>query len=154
MNRRLLALGLILCILLSGCNLFSDSEPDEPDPAVPEEPADDAPQDDPDTETDPVEPLPLPVTGGVDWNDAPAQSVGEGGTAPDEAVRPVYTYSVVYDFCTSTVQVPTTALIFPMSGASFYTPTMSTLPACAIRFYKTGSTSSLIHGCRSWPTPT
>ena len=68
MNRRLLALGLILCILLSGCNLFSDSEPDEPDPAVPEEPADDAPQDAPDTETDPVEPLPLPVTGGIDWN--------------------------------------------------------------------------------------
>lgn len=99
MNRRLLALSLILFILLSGCNLFSDSESDEPGPTAPEEPVDTPQEDAPVPEPEPVEPLALPVTNGIDWNDAPAQSVGEGGPAPDTVSRPLFQYNAS-GYCT------------------------------------------------------
>ena len=99
MKKRSMALVLALCLLLGGCSLFSDPGPDDPGPTAPEAPVDDPQQDTPDPEPESVEPLALPVTGGIDWNDAPAQSVGEGGSAPDTVSRPLFQYNAS-GYCT------------------------------------------------------
>lgn len=100
MNRRLLALSLVLCLLLSGCHIFSQDAPDDSDPVGPNNTPDQVDQPD---QTGPqpstIQPLALPSADGIDWNDAPATSVGTGNPAPEETSPPLYTYSA-YDYYT------------------------------------------------------
>ncbi len=86
---RLSAFCLALCCLLCSCRFFSPAVPDAPTDGV------DADGQEPSPAPDP---LPLPAGDGVDWNDAPAQSVGEGGRPDSEPAMPSHSYSA-YGYC-------------------------------------------------------
>ena len=85
------AFCLALCCLLCSCRFFSPTSPDAPSNGADADGQDPSPAPGPDS-------LPLPASGGVDWNDAPAQSVGEGGRPDGEPVMPLHSYSV-FDYC-------------------------------------------------------
>ncbi len=87
-KNRWLALCLLVCFLLTGCQAFA-SKPEPPASG-------DRPELPPDagSASAPPEPLPLPVTDGIDWNAVPSQRTGAGGERPDPFTRPLYTHSV------------------------------------------------------------